>query len=79
MKVRSFDTLNVATPDFFKALNDLVASEPVDSWKAYLRWHTIHASASNLPKAFYDENFDFFGKTLAGQKEQTPRWKQCTS
>jgi putative endopeptidase len=32
-----------------------------------------------LPKAFYDENFGFFGKTLAGQKEPTPRWKQCTS
>lgn len=78
VQVRPFDTLNVATPDFFKALNDLLASEPVDSWKSYLRWHTIHGTAANLPKAFYDENFDFFGKTLAGQKEPTPRWKQCT-
>ena len=74
-----FDTINVATPDFFKQLNELVASEPVESWKSYLRWHTIHGSAGNLPKAFCDENFNFFGKTLAGQKEQTPRWKQCTA
>ena len=36
------------------------------------------ARPSNLPKAFFDENFAFFGKTLAGQKEPTPRWKQCT-
>jgi len=79
VKVRPFDSLNVATPDFFKALNDLVASEPVGAWKSYLRWHTLHSSASNLPKAFFDENFAFFGKTLAGQKEPTPRWKQCTS
>lgn len=79
VQVRPFDTLNVATPDFFKELNELVSSEPVDAWKSYLRWHTIHASAGNLPKAFYDENFNFFGKTLAGQKEPTPRWKQCTS
>ncbi len=78
VQVRPFDTLNVATPDFFKALNDLVASEPLDSWKSYLRWHTIHGSATSLPKAYYDENFDFFGKTLSGQKEPTPRWKQCT-
>ena len=78
VQVRPFDTLNVATPDFFKALNELLASEPVDSWKSYLRWHTIHGTATNLPKAFYDENFNFFGKTLAGQKEPTPRWKQCT-
>jgi len=79
IKVGQFDSLNVATPNFFKALNDLIDKEPIDAWKAYFRWHTLHASAENLPKAFFDENFDFFGKTLAGQKEHTPRWKQCTS
>ncbi|MGD0731982.1 MAG: M13 family metallopeptidase [Terracidiphilus sp.] len=79
VKIRPFDTLNVATPNFFKGLNDLVAKEPVDAWKSYFRWHTLHASADNLPKAFFDENFNFFGKTLAGQKEPTPRWKQCTA
>ena len=79
IKVGKFETLNVATPNFFKALNDLIASEPVEGWKSYLRWHTIHGSASNLPKVFFDENFAFFGKTLAGQKEPTPRWKQCTA
>jgi putative endopeptidase len=78
VNVGHFDTLNVSTPDFFKAMNELVASEPVESWKSYLRWHTLHASAENLPKAFADENFEFFQKTLAGQKEPTPRWKQCT-
>jgi putative endopeptidase len=77
--VRPFDTLNVATPDFFKGLNALIASEPVDAWKSYLRWHVIHGSASDLPKAFRDESFDFFEKTLSGQKEPTPRWKQCTA
>jgi putative endopeptidase len=78
VKVRPFDTLNVATPNFFKTVNELIATKPVDAWKSYFRWHLIHASASNLPKAFFDENFAFFGKTLAGQKEPTPRWKQCT-
>lgn len=76
--VGKFDTLNVATPDFFKALNGLIASEPVDSWKSYLRWHTLHDNSSDLPKAFRDATFEMFGKTLAGQKEPTPRWKECT-
>jgi putative endopeptidase len=79
VKVRSFDTLNVSTPEFFKGLNELITKEPVDAWKSYFRWHTLHSAASNLPKAFFDENFAFFGKTLAGQKEPTPRWKRCTS
>jgi putative endopeptidase len=78
VKVGKFDTLNVATPDFFKGLNEMIAKEPMGAWKSYLRWHTLHGAAVNLPKAFFDENFDFFGKTLAGQKEPTPRWKQCT-
>ncbi|MGA3263551.1 MAG: M13 family metallopeptidase [Terracidiphilus sp.] len=77
VKARHFDTLNVATPNFFKAVNELIAREPVEAWKAYFRWHTLHAEASNLPKVFFDENFAFFGKTLSGQKEPTPRWKQC--
>jgi putative endopeptidase len=79
VKVRSFETLNVATPDFFKGLNNLIAKEPVEAWKSYFRWHQLHGAASNLPKAFFDENFAFFGQTLQGQKEPTPRWKRCTS
>ena len=78
IKVGQFDSLNVAEPDFFKTVNELLVSEPVDAWKAYFRWQTLHAQASNLPKAFFDENFAFFGKDLAGQQEPTPRWKQCT-
>jgi putative endopeptidase len=76
--VGAFDTLNVSTPDFFKALDQLIASQPITAWKSYLRWHVIHGFAPNLPKAFFDENFAFFGKTLQGQQEPTPRWKQCT-
>jgi len=79
VKIRSFETLNVATPDFFKGLSELIAKEPIESWRSYFRWHVLHSAASNLPKAFFDESFSFFGKTLAGQKEPTPRWKQCSS
>ena len=74
-----FDSLNVGTPEFFKALNGLMKTEPVDSWKSYLRWHALHGQASNLPKAFFDENFAFYGMTLQGQKEPEARWKQCSS
>jgi putative endopeptidase len=74
-----FDSLNVATPPFFKALSGLIASEPLESWKSYLRWHTLNGQATHLNKAIFDENFGFYGMTLAGQKEPTPRWKQCSS
>jgi putative endopeptidase len=74
-----FDTLNVATPDFFKALNGLVQSEPLDSWKSYLRWQALHGQANDLPKPIFDENFAFFRRTLRGQQEPEARWKSCSS
>ncbi len=74
-----FETLNVATPDFFKALSGLIQTEPLDSWKSYLRWQILHQQATSLPKSFYDENFDFFARTLSGQKEPVARWKKCSS
>jgi putative endopeptidase len=74
-----FDTLNVATPDFFKALNGLVKTEPLDSWKSYLRWQALHGLAQQLSTTVYDENFAFFGKTLRGQKVPQARWKRCSS
>lgn len=79
VQVGHFDTLNVGTPNFFKGLNELIASQPVDAWKSYFRWHLLHGSANDLPAGFREANFDFFQKTLAGQKEPTPRWKQCTA
>jgi len=77
--IRHFDTLDVATPDFFKALNGLIQSEPLDSWKSYLRWQALHGQASVLARPFFDEDFAFFSKTLAGIKEPRARWKQCSS
>jgi putative endopeptidase len=67
--IGNFGTLNVATPDFFKGLNSLFESEPLEAWKSYLRWHVLHGQAQDLSKAFFDENFNFFSKTLGGQKE----------
>ena len=74
----SLASLNVAVPKFFTTMNQVVAKESLDDWKTYLRWHLVHASASNLSSAFLNENFAFYGKTLQGQEQLKPRWKRCT-
>jgi putative endopeptidase len=73
----TFVTVNVAWPDFFKALNAELQTASLDDWKTYLTWHLLHARATMLPSKFLQENFDFFGKTLTGAKEMRPRWKRC--
>jgi putative endopeptidase len=72
-------SLNVAVPDFFQGMDKLVQSTSLDRLKTYMRWQSIHLAAPFLPKAFVDENFDFYGKQLTGQKELQARWKRCVS
>ena len=74
----SLSSLNVASPDFFKALNVEIDKEDLASWKTYLRWHLVEANARYLPAAFVNADFDFHGKTLSGAEQIEPRWKRCT-
>ncbi|MGC2271062.1 MAG: M13 family metallopeptidase [Candidatus Sulfotelmatobacter sp.] len=74
----SLASLNVASPGFFKAMNEELDKESLADWKIYLRWHLVHADAPFLSSAFLNENFAFYGKTLRGQQELQPRWKRCT-
>ncbi|HWF36936.1 MAG TPA: M13 family metallopeptidase [Candidatus Acidoferrales bacterium] len=69
--------MNIEELDFFKAVDAAFTSVPLDDWKTYLRWHLIHSTASGLSSKFVDENFNFYGKMLTGQKEMLPRWRRC--
>jgi predicted metalloendopeptidase len=73
-----FTSLNVAQPDFFKALNSTLADTSLDTLKHYLTWHYVSSNAQLLSKPFVDENFDFYSRTLTGAQELQPRWKRCT-
>jgi putative endopeptidase len=75
--VPSVGEMNMAPPKFFTEVNQMVTDVPVDTWKTYLRWMVVNAAAGYLPRSFADESFSFYGKYLAGQKEQQPRWKRC--
>ncbi len=74
----SVSSLNVTSPNFFKAMNEELAKESLADWKTYLRWHLVHADAPFLSAPFLNENFAFYGKTLRGQQELQPLWKRCT-
>ena len=78
-RASQFTSLNVATPGFFKAMNQVIADQSLDSLKSYLRFHAVNNFAPWLSSDFADANFNFFQKTLQGQAEQTARWKRCTS
>jgi putative endopeptidase len=66
-------------PEAIKGLSALVASEPIETWKDYLAFHTINESAGLLPKAYADASFEFYGHTLTGTPRQRDRWKRAIS
>jgi predicted metalloendopeptidase len=54
----------------------LAGSEPLEAWKDYLSFHLIDRNSGVLPKAFVEERFAFYGKTLSGTPQLTARWKR---
>jgi putative endopeptidase len=79
MPAPAIQELNIGTPNFFKAMNEVIDRQSLDSIKSYLRFHALNEAAPWLSSSFVDLNFGFFQKTLQGQAEQTARWKRCTS
>jgi putative endopeptidase len=73
----SVELLNVGWPDFFAGLDAVLAANDIAALRNYLRWHLLNRMAGLLPKAFVDENFAFFGRTLTGAKVIRARWKRC--
>ena len=72
-----FDDVIVGQPEFFQAVDRLLASVPLEQWRAYFRWHLIHSTAEYLSDPFVNEDFRFYGTTLTGAKELRPRWKRA--
>ncbi len=62
-------------PDAIRQLSALSASEPLQTWKDYLSFHALNESATLLPKAFAQAQFEFYGHTLQGTPKQRDRWR----
>jgi endothelin-converting enzyme/putative endopeptidase len=69
--------INVTEPAFFRQVEAELKLRSLTEWKAYLRWHVVHAAAPYLAAAFAQANFDFYLHYLHGVPEMQPRWKRC--
>ncbi|MCK7592198.1 M13 family metallopeptidase [Pseudomarimonas salicorniae] len=76
LQVQRPEMFSLAMTDFFKEVDKMLVDLPVEDWKTWLRFKTIDEAAPFLSSAFEQQNFDFYRKTLAGQKEQQERWKR---
>ena len=66
-----FQIVNVESPKFFKGVNDLLANEPLDNWKTYLRFHVANSYSQFLSDPFADEYFSSIAAICAVQKSRS--------
>ncbi|GAB4131119.1 MAG: M13 family metallopeptidase [Bacteroidia bacterium] len=75
-KVKGVDSIIVGQPEFFSGMNNTLKATDINVLKAYLKLHLIGSFAEYLSPEIDQEQFNFYGKELNGQKEQRPRWKR---
>lgn len=76
IQMKGQDSFLVAVPKYYQELSRQFSATPIELWKQYLRFHVTSDMAPYLSSDFDKARFEFYGKTLSGQKEQQARWKR---
>ncbi|MGI9233841.1 MAG: M13 family metallopeptidase, partial [Woeseiaceae bacterium] len=70
------DGLVVTMRDYMRALDEIIVTTDLDTWKTYLCWSALNNTTGRLSEDLDQQNFDFYGKTLRGTPEQRPMWRR---
>jgi predicted metalloendopeptidase len=70
-------TFDAYHPEAITRLSALVASEPLDAWKAWLVFHQLDDNADVLPSKLDQLHFAFHDKALTGTEQPRPRDKRA--
>lgn len=77
--IKDLKEISIGQPDAMKEVCTIIDTVPLEDQKYYLQWELINSAASYLSDDFVAADFDFFGRTMSGKKEQKPRWKRAVS
>jgi predicted metalloendopeptidase len=73
---RAPPSLIVRQPSYLETLAASLDDVSLEDWRQWLRFRRLSSSAPHLSKAFVQQNFDFYSKTLTGAQEMKARWKR---
>ncbi len=79
IKTEHVQEIVVGQPEFVAGADKILASITPDEYRDYMEWGQIMSFANYLSDEVVAANFDFFGKTLSGRKENYPLWKRATT
>lgn len=78
-RLADLNELSVSQKENLVEVGKIIASESLETQKAYLTWNLINTASSYLSDEMYDLSFDFYGKVLSGKETKQPRWKRAVS
>lgn len=70
------EKLGILMIDYTMALDNIITSTELATWKTYLKWSVINANSTRLSEAIDKQNFNFYSKELRGTEEQKPLWRR---
>lgn len=71
--------INIAQPAAITESIAIMNDTDMELIKTYLKYRIVTSADTLLDDKTYDISFDFYNRTMAGQKEQKPRWKRAVS
>ncbi len=71
--------VNIAQPAAIRESIAIMNDTDLELIKTYLKYRIIGSADALLDDETYNIMFDFYNRTLAGQKEPKPRWKRAVS
>lgn len=71
--------INIAQPEAIAESIAIMNDTDFELVKTYLKYRIVNAADTVLDDKTYDISFDFYNRTMAGQKEQKPRWKRAVA
>ena len=75
--VKNVDSVIVGQPEFYTELDKQINNTDIQVLKDYLTFHLVKGFSSYLSKPYFDASFEFYNKTIRGQKEPRPRWRRA--
>ena len=71
--------LSVGQPEAIKEAVAILNQTDLRQLKDWMEWNLLSGNASVLGDELFNEDFDFFSRTMRGQQEPQPRWKRSVS
>ncbi len=71
--------INIGQPEAITESIAIMNDTDFELIKTYLKYRIVSTADTLLDDKTYDIAFDFYNRTMAGQKEQKPRWKRAVA